>query len=114
MPRFTRYTCKPELLPTVEAVLAAHGHTIATPSQHAPNGTSAVVMTCGETFVLLAQTAADDRAEIEVWGPAQTATIQVLEAAPIELEKQACDVPVRPRERELGGSDDLWNETQST
>src|SRR5689334_21460458 len=101
MPRFTRYTCKPELLPTVEAVLAAHGHTIAIPPHHAANGASAMVMTCGVTSVLLAETSAEDCAEIEVWGPAQTATVQVLEAAPIELEKQPCDIP-EPREREKG------------
>jgi hypothetical protein len=109
MPRFTRYTCKTELLPTVEAVLAAHGHTIAVPSHHAPGDTSAIVMTYGETFVLLAQTGTDDHAEIEVWGPAQAATVQVLEAAPIELEKQPCNVPELPRERDLGESNGLWN-----
>jgi hypothetical protein len=111
MPRFTRYTCKPELLPTVEGVLAAHGHTIALLSHHAPDDTSDIVMTCGETFVLLARTGMDDRAEIEVWGPAQAATVQVLEAAPIELEKQPCDVPASPREREIARGDSLWDPT---
>jgi hypothetical protein len=56
------------------------------------------------------QTDVPDQAEIEVWGRAQAATVQVLEAAPIELEKQPCHAPVLPRERELGGSDDLWNQ----
>ena len=93
MPRFTRYICKPELLPTVEAVLAAHGHTIAIPPHHAPNGASAMVMTSGVTSVLLTQTPEHGHAEIEVWGPAQAATVQVLEAAPIELYKQPCDAP---------------------
>jgi hypothetical protein len=97
MPHFTHYTCKPELLPTVEAVLAAHGHTIAVPPQHSPNGASAMLMTCGATSVLLVQSSTPDRAEIEVWGPAQTATVQVLEAAPIELEKQPYDAPAPSR-----------------
>jgi hypothetical protein len=102
MPRFTRYTCKPELLPAVEAVLAAHGHTIAIPPYHAPNGVSAMVMTSGVTSVLLTQTPEHGHAEIEVWGPAQAATVRVLEAAPIELDKQPCDIPTSSREGELG------------
>jgi len=110
MPRFTRYSCKSELLPTVEALLAAHGHTIVVSSRQASDGASALVMTCGETFVLLSETDGPDRAEIEVWGPAQTATVQLLDAAPIELEKQPCDAPARLQEQELGGSDGLWNE----
>jgi hypothetical protein len=98
MPRFTRYTCKSELLPTVEAILAAHGHIITVPPRPAPNGVSAMVMTSGVTSVLLTQTPQYGHAEIEVWGPAQTATVQVLEAAPIQLDKQPCNVPA-PQER---------------
>jgi hypothetical protein len=103
VPHFTRYTCKPELLPTVEAVLAAHGHTIAIPPYHYPNGATAIVMTSGATSVLLSHTPAHDVAEIEVWGTAQTIAVQVLDSSPIELAKQSTDSTAPTQRGNMGG-----------
>ena len=69
-----------------------------------------MVMTSGVTSVLLTEAPEHGDAEIEVWGPAHSATVQVLEAAPIELDKQPCDAPAALREGN-GVGDGLWDPT---
>ena len=84
-----RYTCQPELLPTIEAALAAHGYYIEVPLQKRVNGAGAMVMTYGLTSVLLIQWPDNARLEIEIWGVAQPVVASLLESLPIPLHKQA-------------------------
>jgi hypothetical protein len=50
-----RCHCWSDLLPTIEATLAAHGYHIEVPLQKRGNGAGTMVMTYGLTSVLLAQ-----------------------------------------------------------
>jgi hypothetical protein len=79
------YTCKQELLPVVEGVLAAHGYNIEIPPQPDAAGTTALVMSDGATTVLLTSASAREVAEIKVWGIAQSAVAQLIESLPIAL-----------------------------
>jgi hypothetical protein len=88
MPHFIHYTCKAELLPIVEGVLAANGYMIEMPQQQRFNGATALVMQSGATVVLLEHSSNSDIGEIEVWGAGQSATVNLLESQPIELHKQ--------------------------
>jgi hypothetical protein len=83
-----RYHCWSDLLPTIEAALAAQGYHIEVPLQQNAVGASAMVMTCGQTSVLLAQEPAHTTLEIEIWGVAQPVVAKVLESLPIPLHKQ--------------------------
>src|SRR3954447_5888007 len=83
-----RYTCQSELLPTIEAALAAQGYHIEVPLQKRSNSTGMMVMTYGLTSVLLAQWPDNARLEIEVWGVAQPVVADLLESLPIPLHKQ--------------------------
>lgn len=88
MTPFVRYTCQPELLPIVEAALAANGYTIATPFQRSQNGATTMVMTSGLITLLLAYTPDHTLADIEVWGDALTVAVELLESLPFTLNKQ--------------------------
>ena len=88
MSDFIHYTCKVELLPIVEAVLAANGYKIEMPQQQRFSGATALVMRSGATEVLLEHSPNSDIGEIEVWGAGQSATVNLLESQPIELHKQ--------------------------
>ncbi len=92
------YTCPPEILPTVEAVLAASGYTIELPFHTTDTGTATIVMQHGAATVLLTQDVRNEQADIEVWGVAAPAAAQVLEAAPLDLHKQ----PIEPNARAVG------------
>ena len=87
MSYFIRYTCKAELLPVVEGALAANGYTTDRPQQQRFSGTTALVMRCGTTTVLLAHAPNSPVDEIEVWGAGQSATAELFESLPIELHK---------------------------
>jgi hypothetical protein len=88
MSHFIYYTCKAELLPVVEGVLAANGYRIEMPQQQRLSGATALVMRSGATEVLLEHSPNSDIGEIEVWGAGQSATVNLLESQPIELHKQ--------------------------
>jgi hypothetical protein len=92
MVHFIRYTCKPELLPVVEGLLAANGYVIELPLQQRFSGATVLVMRFGATKVLLEDSPNSAVGEIEIWGTGQSATGNLLEAQPIELHKQP---PVR-------------------
>lgn len=82
------YTCQHELLPVVEAALAANGYTIETPLSRRIHGSSLTIMTRGDGGVLITHNAANELAEIDVWGAAQTAASRLLESLPLPLERQ--------------------------
>jgi hypothetical protein len=89
-----RYACQSELLPIIEAALAAHGYQIEVPLQERSNGAGAMVMTYGLTSVLLAQWPDNATLEIEIWGVAQPVVAEVLESLPIPLHRQPSPVLV--------------------
>jgi hypothetical protein len=95
MAPFIRYTCRPELLPNIEAALAANGYTIASPFQRSFGGATTLVMTCGLATLLLAYTPTHTLAEIEVWGVALAATVQLLESLPLPLDRQPTPASTR-------------------
>ncbi len=88
MVRSIRYVCKYELLPEIEAILAANGYTVEIPLQKNVGGYTAMGMKYGTVSILLAHAPKSEWAEIEIWGAAQDAAVHVLESSPIELYKQ--------------------------
>jgi hypothetical protein len=87
MPNMAHYMCASELLPVVEAALAAHGYVVETPHQKQLGGDTLLVMTRGAAIVLLSHGTQRERAEIEVWGDAQSAATALLESLPIPLQR---------------------------
>ena len=83
-----RYLCWSDLLPTIEAALAAQGYHVEVPLQKRSNGAGTMVMTCGLTSVLLAQWPDNSTLEIEIWGVDQTVVANLLESLPIRLRRQ--------------------------
>jgi hypothetical protein len=88
-PKMIRYHCWSELLPTIEAALAAHGYYIEVPLLRRDNGAATMVMTHGLASVLLAQRPDDATLEIEIWGTAQSVVAELLESLPIPLHKES-------------------------
>ena len=88
MSQFMRYTCKSELLPVVEGALAANGYTMDLSLEPHVSDTTALVMQCGTTIVLLVHAPNSSVDDIEVWGAGQSATADLFESLPIELHKQ--------------------------
>jgi hypothetical protein len=86
--QFMRYTCQAELLPVVEGALAANGYTMDLSLAPHFSATTALVMRCGTTIVLLAHAPNSTVDDIEVWGAGQSATADLFESLPIELHKQ--------------------------
>jgi len=82
-----RYECLSELLPVVEAALAAHGYTVTEPLQKSVGGGHALVMGAGSASILLAHATDHERAEIEVWGTARDAAARFLESLPVRLHR---------------------------
>ena len=87
MSQFMRYTCQAELLPVVEGALAANGYTTDRSLEPHFSATTALVMRCGATIVLLAHAPNSTVDDIEVWGAGQSAVADVFEALPIELHR---------------------------
>jgi hypothetical protein len=83
-----RYTCPYDLLPCIEAALAANGYEVVAASRPGNDDGVLVVMRCGMAQVLLAPCCGSAMADIEVWGVAQAATVQFLESLPLNLAKQ--------------------------
>lgn len=88
MSYFIRYTCKAELLPVVEGALAANGYMMDLSLEPHFSDTTAMVMRCGTTTVLLAHAPNSTVDDIEVWGAGQSAAADLFESLPIELHKQ--------------------------
>ena len=95
MTPFIQYTCQPELLPSIEAALAANGYTIASPFQRSLNGATTLAMTSGLVTLLLAHTPDHTLAYIEVWGEALAAAVELLESLPFTLNKQTVASSIR-------------------
>ena len=87
MPSCVRYTCPHDLLPVLEAALAANGYQIDIPMQRSIGGMTSMVMCSGAATILFTLPPNSTLVELEVSGVAQTAAIQVLESLPIPLEK---------------------------
>jgi hypothetical protein len=83
-----RYDCQSELLPMIEAALAAHGYHIEVPLQTNGSGARTMVMTFGLASVLLSLYPDNATLEIEIWGVAQPTVANLLESLPIRLHKQ--------------------------
>jgi hypothetical protein len=83
-----RYLCPQDLLPCIEAALAANGYEVVAASPPGNDDGVLVVMHCGTAQVLLAPRCGSAVADIEVWGVAQAATVQLLESLPLNLAKQ--------------------------
>ena len=89
------YTCRHEILPMVEAALAAHGY-MPEPSLSKPiNGTSLMMAAYNSGGVLLTQRQTSELAEIDIWGAAQSAASTLLESLPVLLEKRSSTAPVK-------------------
>jgi len=86
--QFMHYTCQAELLPVVEGALAANGYTMDLSLEPHFSATTALVMRCGTTTVLLAHAPNSTVDDIEVWGAGQSATADLFESLPIALHKQ--------------------------
>jgi hypothetical protein len=82
-----RYTCRRELLPIVEATLAASSYCIALPRQQSARD-RAVVMANGMSTILLTETREGNLAAVEVYGAPGTTVVALLDALPLALDKQ--------------------------
>jgi hypothetical protein len=76
----TRYAHKGGLFSLIETALGANGYAIEIPLQSSANGTIAMIMTCGQASVLIGQRADKDGVELEVWGLAANAAVDILES----------------------------------
>jgi hypothetical protein len=90
MANLARYTCHRDLVPCIEAALAANGYVVTETVQRENDGTVLVVLCSGTAQVLLATCPDNDAADIEVWGDAQAAAVQLLEGLPFDLLRHAC------------------------
>ena len=89
MARMVRYTCQQEILPCIEAALAANGYAITDMPTLTNDELPPVVLECGATQVLLAS-CPEGIGAVEVWGDAQAVTIELLRSLPYELERDGC------------------------
>jgi hypothetical protein len=89
------YTCRHELLPMIEAALAAHGY-VPEPSLSKPINSSSLMMMAAYNSggVLLTHNQTSELAEINIWGAAQSAASTLLESLPLPLEKRSIAVLV--------------------
>lgn len=62
-----RYTCPSDLLPMIEAALAAEGYVIEEPLQRAVGGSRIVVMSCDADVISLHEDIAHNTADITVY-----------------------------------------------
>ncbi len=74
------YARENDLFSLIEAELATHGYIVQLPLQRSANGTIALMLACGPASVLIGQRADSDRVEIEVWGLAASAALDILES----------------------------------
>ena len=88
MAQFIQYTCGHDMLPAVEALLAANRYSIIVARQISSTGTTTVVMQCGATVVLLMYNPTTDVTELEVWGSARGATTDLLQSLPFPLHRR--------------------------
>jgi hypothetical protein len=89
MTNMAHYVCAGELLPVVEAALAANGYVVEAPYQKQGGDGALLIMSRGAAIVLLSQAGQYGQGDIEVWGDAQAAATTLLESLPIKLERQS-------------------------
>lgn len=77
-----RYTCPRELLPVVEAALAAEGFTVEAPLQRKVAGVRVTVMTRGASVISLHEDAAHDMADINIYQETEPLKLAVLDELP--------------------------------
>ncbi|MFL6547004.1 MAG: hypothetical protein ACJ8LM_17710 [Candidatus Udaeobacter sp.] len=80
-----RYTCPRELFPHIEAALAANAYEVVAKAVLDDGDNVSLVMRSGAAEVLLVTSSERERAEIEVWGPAQAMAVQLLKSLPYDL-----------------------------
>jgi len=90
MADLVRYTCPRERIPCVEAALASNEYVVVESVRREEDGTVLVVLCNGTAQVLLAACPENAIADIEVWGDAQAAAVQLLESLPFALTRHAC------------------------
>jgi len=100
MSNTAHYAHKGDLFSLIETALGANGYTVEIPLQSSTNGTIATIMTCGRASVLIGQRADRDRIELEVWGLAASAAVDILESLQTPFSRlslsfvvEALDVP---------------------
>jgi len=91
MPNLIHYTCQPELVPIIEATLAAHGCIL--DMYHQDHNTMVRVMSQRGATILLAQPAPDAQVAIEVWGVAGGYIAGLLESLPLERQSLSLEEP---------------------
>ncbi len=84
-----QYTCPRELLPCIEAALAANGYVVVAKTPLDGGDNISLVMRCGAVQVLLAAHPGRHQAAIEVCGPAQARAVQLLESLPFNLVRSS-------------------------
>jgi hypothetical protein len=85
-----RYVCTVEVLPLVEAMLAANGFAVEVPMERSIEGHTCMVMSCGAATVLLLQNPGQANGEIEAWGEVRAHVAQLLETTPIDVQQLPC------------------------
>jgi hypothetical protein len=90
-----RYTCPRELLPVIEAALAAEGYMVEAPLQRNVGGSRMTVMTRGGSVISLHEDRARDMADITVYHDDATGRLAVLD----ELPRLAAPPPSRAARR---------------
>ena len=81
-----RYHCLPDMLPIIEATLAANGYSVEVPLQRGSGGAHRMVMSSGAASVLLARHPNSETLEIEIWGAGQPHVVHLLETLPSRLD----------------------------
>lgn len=100
MSEVMRYAREDGCFSQIEAALAANGYAVEIPLQRSGNGTIALIMTCDRASVLIGQRADSDRVELEVWGLAPNAAVDILESLKMPFSRlllsfvvETADVP---------------------
>ncbi len=84
------YACRQEMLPAIEATLAANGYAIDTLLQGI-GGFSMVVMNCGESGAILTHHQSSEIGVIDIWGPRQITISRLIESLPLGVERRPRD-----------------------
>lgn len=98
------YACQRDLVPIVEAALAANGFAVILPHQRSLDGTTATVVSNGAAAVLIGCPADGPLAEIEIWGAGREQVAGQIAALLADLERR--HVGARPR---LGALAARWS-----
>lgn len=83
-----RYHCQPDMLPIIEATLAANGYAVEVPLQRGSGGAHTMVMSSSAASVLLAQLPNSETLEIEISGVGQPHVVHLLETLPFRVNRR--------------------------